>query len=289
LNKLPKPKLDAVYMRGIPFYTDEALFERTGVRVAFTGRAGGVSEGDLGELNLGFNTADAQERVEENRARLFDAVCAGATAHVWLNQVHGARVLDVESADEAHIEGVLAEGRAGADAVCVSVPGVAALLCFADCVPLVIVSPTGNFCVVHAGWKGVMAEIAREAVLRLVAADARTDAGASDAFATQNSNQVAAHASQFNCYIGPHIHAECFEVSSDLYEKFTQKFGKSAAFHKNFIDLNACLRQTLTNMGVLPENIADVNICTVCNSGEFYSYRASGGACGRHGALCVRL
>jgi hypothetical protein len=278
-------------MRGIPFYTDEALFERTGVRVAFTGRAGGVSEGDLGELNLGFNTADTRARVEENRARLFDAACAGATAHVWLNQVHGARVLDVESADEAHIEGVLAEGRAGADAVCVSVPGVAALLCFADCVPLVIVSPTGNFCVVHAGWKGVAAEIAREAVLCLVAADARTGTSASDAFGTPDTHaatQVAAHASQFNCYIGPHIHAECFEVSSDLHQAFVQQFGQDVSAGARHIDLGLALVQTLEGTGVVRERICDLDICTVCESQQFFSYRASGGVCGRHGALAYR-
>lgn len=36
------------------------------------------------------------------------------------------------------------------------------LLCFADCVPVVLVAP-GGFAVVHSGWKGTIARISAKA------------------------------------------------------------------------------------------------------------------------------
>ena len=51
------------------------------------------------------------------------------------------------------------KNKAGADAVVCTVPGVPVLLCFADCVPVVVVC-SGGFAVVHSGWRGTYAEIA---------------------------------------------------------------------------------------------------------------------------------
>ena len=74
----------------------------------------------------------------------------------------------------------------------------AALLCYADCVPVIIVSPTGRFAVVHAGWRGVDNLISVKAVRSMAYAD--------------EALLGADAASTYNVYIGPHIGPECFET-----------------------------------------------------------------------------
>ena len=74
-NTLPAPHLDArpCGARRISMLTDQALFDACGVRVAFTGRAGGVSEGVFASLNLGAHVQDNLDHVMENRARVMEA------------------------------------------------------------------------------------------------------------------------------------------------------------------------------------------------------------------------
>ena len=60
--------------------------------VAFSTRAGGVSEGPFASLNLGRATADEPERVDENRRRLLTEL-GGEVERLALNwQTHSATV-----------------------------------------------------------------------------------------------------------------------------------------------------------------------------------------------------
>ena len=51
-SSLPLPRLAARTIDSIPLFTDDALYDASSVRIAFTGRAGGASEGDYASLNL---------------------------------------------------------------------------------------------------------------------------------------------------------------------------------------------------------------------------------------------
>lgn len=201
--KLPEPALQACTRAGLSFLTDEPLFAATGVRMGFTRRMGGVSEPPYDSLNLGSHVGDSLPAVEENRRRLLAAADLDATALLTLNQVHGSRVLTVSSAAPAVLEATARAGAEGADGLAVGVPAVTALLCFADCVPVVVVSPSGAFAVAHAGWRGALAGIpakAVRAVAQLDAQAARSDFSPSD----------------YNGYIGPHIMAKCYECGEDV-------------------------------------------------------------------------
>ena len=71
-------------------------------------------------------------------------------------------MLTVGAAREvARVQRAAAEG---ADGIIVSAHEVGALLCFADCMPVIIVLPTGRFAVVHAGWRGIENEISAKAL-----------------------------------------------------------------------------------------------------------------------------
>lgn len=281
LQPLPLPVLEPADHPELDLLTDNALAERLGVRVAFSGRAGGVSEGEGGafrSLNLGAHVDDDPACVAENRRRLVEAFrCDEALRTVVPTQVHGTDVVLVEASDE---EEAIARAEAAADGVAVApeVDDAAVLLCFADCVPLIVVSPSGAYAVVHAGWRGAYGGIAGDAVRVLAEADV----------ARGFFPNVAAAAATYNVYRGPYIHAECFETGEDVRERFVERYGAACAPDDRHVDLGAALDADLRHAGVTAERIADAELCTVCHNERCFSYRAQKGACGRHGALALR-
>ena len=151
---LPLPRLVEGRFSNLTAFTDEALFEACGVRIAFIERLGGVSEPPYDSLNLGLHVNDNPESVRENRRRVCEAFGIDPTRLIVPNQVHGADVAVCENAgDIAETREFAAEGS---DAVAVGCDDVAALLCFADCAPVIIVAPSGKFAVAHCGWRGVV-------------------------------------------------------------------------------------------------------------------------------------
>lgn len=276
LRNIPKPQLDARQLgaRRIPALIDDGLARATGVRIAFTGRAGGVSAPPYDELNLGSHVGDDRAAVDANRARVLEALGVPAAKLIVPNQVHGTKGVQVVACDQESLSRAAAQAAEGADYLAVEVADVAAMLCFADCVPVIVVSPTGRFAVAHAGWRGAVARITSKAIASLARLDRR---------------ELGAGAAQwYNAYIGPHIRSECFECGAEVVRAFRQEFGDVAIADACHVDLAAAVSADLLSAGVQLDRIADAGICTRCRSEEFYSYRASGGTCGRHAAVAVR-
>ena len=252
---------------GLSFLTDDALFEETGIRIAFTSRQGGVSTGCYESLNLGSHVEDDPEAVEENRRILAHALGAAGVPLVVPNQVHGTQVVSVLSCDSAPEAQRLASQ--GADALLVGARSVAGLMCFADCVPVVAACNQG-FALMHAGWRGAVAGVVGK-TLGLMA------------------QQIGADLSQTNVYIGPHIHASCFETGEEVARQFKDAFGSSCLLDSRHVSLSEAVRIQAREAGVSNSRIVDAGICTKCHPDEYFSYRASGGRCGRHGAAAVRM
>ncbi len=269
--ELPIPKLDASLLGAHRLFalTDEALFEACGVRVAFTSRAGGVSTGAYASLNCANHVGDDVQAVQRNRQLVVEALAAGGQRPRLIvpSQVHGANIVDVN--DAAGFEVASAEAVQGADGIIVRCDDVAALLNFADCLPTILVAPDGSFAVVHAGWRGAVAHIARKAA-ELLIPEPSARAGV-------------------NAYIGPHIRSECFEVGEEVAERFAHEFGSAALADASHVSLCGAVRRDLQDAGLKAERIADAEVCTVCSSDKYYSYRASNGTCGRNAAVAVRM
>lgn len=274
LPALPLPALQARSSAGLSFLTDEALFTATGIRMGFSRRDGGVSEPPYDSLNLGDHVGDDPAAVAANRERLLAAAGLGGTDLVTLNQVHGDAVLSLGDDAPATWEAVCAAARAGADGVVVGVPNATALLCFADCTPVVVASPSGAFAVAHAGWRGALAGIPSAAVRALAALDAeRGFAGEPDGF---------------NAYIGPHIMAECYECGEELVGRFADRYGAACACGGDHLNLEAAVRASLAEAGIVADRVAAAGECTACHGDRYFSYRTSGGRCGRHSAFAGR-
>ena len=160
--------------------------EEHGVAFGFTERTGGVSASPYASLNLGTHVGDDPLAVAENRRRALAALGGEAYLDRLLvpNQVHGDNVVVVDSADASVLDSVRACIAKGADAIVCTQAQVPVMLCFADCVPVILTCP-GGFAVVHSGWRGTYARIAASAARVL-------------------SQVTCASIEQVHAYIGPH-------------------------------------------------------------------------------------
>ena len=264
---LPYPRLtESSFLSGnaeISVFTDEALYEACGTRIAFSTRRGGLSHGAYGQLNLGLEYGDDRATVEENRRILCDALGAGYAFDLLVSprQVHGCAFIEVGDNKTAR-----SSAKKEADGVICTTPNIPALLISADCVLVTLVAPTGNFALIHSGWRGSIASIAGVGLEHLVKA---TDC----------------LASEINCYIGPHIEACCYEVDSELLKGFVSEYGSACDAGDSHLDLASAVTCSLVRAGADRKRIAKTGYCTSCHNDMFFSYRAQGGTCGRHGAF----
>lgn len=266
---------DCAYERverdGVAIHTVPELFETCGVGVAFTERIGGTSEGPYDSLNLAAHVGDDPFRVDANRRLLLEAIGIGMLGDrlTTAEQVHGTRIAEVDLATAG--AGASAGGGRPpipqTDALMTRMPGIPLMLMYADCVPVILVSPSAPaVAVVHAGWRGAAAGIAGKAARQLSAR-----AGARD----------------IRAFIGPHIGGCCYEVGPEVVSHFDTAFATITEVSPH-LDLGAAVAADLERSGVPRGRQCHLGICTAHNTDRFYSFRADG-LTGRHGALAVIL
>ncbi|MGI6755643.1 MAG: polyphenol oxidase family protein [Atopobiaceae bacterium] len=260
-----EPQLTRYSSHGVTLLGD--MSRPCGVTLAFTERSGGVSVGAYSSLNLGDSCGDDPSAVAQNRRLALDAMGALPWEERLINprQVHGDKVVCVSGSSAEEIAAARREARQGADAMVCTVPEVPVLLCFADCVPIILVAP-GGFAVVHSGWRGTLARVSAKAAGVLCE---RTGAEPKDLLA----------------YIGPHIGVDDYEVSGELMARFGQEFGEKIKRNDAHLDLARCIEIALEDAGLSRPQIVCYEDSTASCTDRFFSYRAEAGTCGRHGAL----
>jgi polyphenol oxidase len=238
-----------------------------GFRNAFFTRRGGVSEGPFESLNFSVAVGDVESRVETNRALAASALAVAAEQLYFVSQVHGTHVVRLSGA-ETRAHTLTLE----ADAVTSANPEVACGVRTADCVPILLADLTsGQVAAVHAGWRGVAANIVVKAL-----------------------SSLGGRPKDWLAAIGPHISAAAFEVGEEValeLERCSAAVG-AVVHHGNgkaHADLRAIVRAQLTSAGVVAENIDDVFGCTLLEPERFFSFRRDGRVSGRHfSAICAR-
>ncbi len=237
----------------------------------FSTRDGGVSTGSFASLNLGLSVGDERAHVEENLRRLAASAGVPPALMLCVSQVHGDRLLDA-GARTAQAPDALTPPLGEADALACAEPGVAVGVKTADCVPILLVDPTGRqVAAVHSGWRGTQLRIVHKVARRLVETGAR------------EQTLLAA--------IGPCIRACCYEVSDELAETFRSTFGPSAAVRRGarwHLDLVQVVEDTLLAAGLARGQIdTGTAECTACDARRFFSHRRDGGRTGRHVSFAV--
>lgn len=150
----------------------------------------------------------------------------------------------------------------------------------ADCISLLLYDPVKKAIgSIHSGWKGTLKEIIVKAIEKMV-------------------TEYQSKPEDIICCICPSIRQCCFEVDEDVKDLFYNKYkdlknideiiklgDKKEDKQKYYIDTVKINIELLKNIGLKEENIIDSNICTMCHSKEFHSYRADGKSFGVNGAI----
>jgi purine-nucleoside/S-methyl-5'-thioadenosine phosphorylase / adenosine deaminase len=270
-------------------------------RTVFTSRLGGISEGPFASLNLDARSADEPGAVEQNRARVMgileaDDTVAEAEAGFgrrFVNplQAHGVRVVGAAEYVRDH-DGTPCDGltlNPNLDS------GLAALLLFADCVPVVLVGEV-DMAVVHGGWRGILGGVVQQGGRAMTS-------------------------SPGGAIIGPSIGPCCFTVGEEVAQAFAGRYGPEVVVTPGLagpapaggrpggrpglagpeadaaaaagsgvasvyrIDLWAAVTKALAEVGVNEGQVVNPRLCTACNKDFFYSYRREGPVTGRQGCI----
>jgi YfiH family protein len=177
---------------------------------------------------------------------------------VWLEQVHGAHVADLDAVPNPGGTG----GRVGpADAALTRRPGRVCAILTADCLPLLLAAESGDLvAAAHAGWRGIASGVIEAAVAAVTAA------GATPA--------------RLLAWLGPAIGPRHFEVGAEVRETLLAGDpGAEAAFAPNargrfMADLGTLARRRLEARGV--GRIYGGGECTFDAPDRYFSYRRDG-------------
>lgn len=209
-----------------------------GVEWLFTDRRDGVSVGEYAALNVGASVGDDPDAVAVNRSVI--AGYLGADALALVRQVHGRDVARLIAPASTPPE---------ADAVITDVPDLPIAVQTADCVPILLADVTGGrVAAVHAGWRGVVADVIGAAL------DDMAPAGAVQA------------------WIGPAICPGCYEVSEEVRAEVTAAAPEAFAQTRSgtpAVDVRAGVAGQLLRRGISAEIVGG---CTF-ESDDLYSFR----------------
>jgi YfiH family protein len=159
-------------------------------------------------------------------------------------------------------------GQHDADGLVSGAPRTACAVQIADCVPILLAARRA-VAAVHAGWRGTAAGVSAEAVAAL------------DRLDSSPSTLVAA--------LGPAIGPCCYQVDARVRDAFAQS-GYAHIAEEGFtsdgeghwrLDVSLINRKILETAGVPSSQIHESRVCTACDLGRFYSYRAEGPGTGR--------
>jgi len=214
------------------------------VRAYTTTRIGGFSKPPYNEFNLATHVGDDNEVVCSNR-QLLARVLSLPSEPLWLNQVHGIRVVEAKSIPNGF----------SADGMWTTKHQQVCAILTADCLPILFCDRNGGtVAAIHAGWKGLASGIL-EVMLEKIP--------------VVNKNLL--------IWLGPAISTSAFEVGQQVRDTFIKNlpqaqeaFTKKAKAHW-LANLYLLAKQRLLRKGVT--NIFGGNFCTYHEEKHFYSYR----------------
>lgn len=236
-----------------------------GVKVVYTTRLGGTSEGDYAHCNLGGKTGDDPNHVLANRVALSNAINAKLSL---VSQVHSGIAVDVDELfvmnrpfgfDVSGSKGETAQqvGEAADEPAVVEADGqvtaqknVALGMFAADCLPVLMAdAEAGVIGAAHCGRRGLQNGVIGATVEKMVAKGAKLE--------------------RIVATLGPCICGDCYEVGGDIADEFDAQFPGTftlSRFGQPGIDIAAAALQELAKAGVPADNVvssrARVNAAT---------------------------
>ena len=174
-----------------------------------------------------------------------------------LRQVHGAEVLIYDQHTRALTYPL------PYDAVITDKKRVSLGISTADCLPILMIDRSKKVIgAIHAGWRGMWRGVVQRAVNTMI-----------EVFESSPENILVG--------IGPAIGPCCYEVGTEVLSLF-QNFSDSPQEFiqeregKTYLDLSRAAQLKLNQVGIPPENIETIPLCTACRKDLFFSYRRDG-------------
>ena len=218
----------------------DVVFESERLKLGFTTRFGGVSEGAYKGLNLAGHVGDLPQNVAKNREILAAALGTAPFNLKFMRQINSNRVEILRDIDDE---------LPPCDGVITALKGVTLCVLVADCSPVLIADERrGVVAAVHAGRAGVTGKICTNAV-NLMASEFGCEAG------------------DLRVFVGANIKARNYEVGELDLGAFN-RYKNGGKF-----DIEAALRDEFTALGV--ERVEFDPRCTF-ETRELFSYRRDG-------------
>jgi YfiH family protein len=231
-------------------------------------RQGGASSGAFDSLNLGTNTGDDPARVLANRREALQAGGLAPDRAVFLQQVHGTRILEAGQADAGRGLEAFDAGLPACDAAFTRVRGLGLAIGQADCLALVLADrEAGLLGVAHAGWRGAVEDLAGSLARRLLAEGAA--------------------APRLQAFLSPCLGPRSLELGQEQHDAFRLrhpafKHYSSALQGGHFhLDLWTCVRYQLAAVGMDARQIQGLELDTAALPQLFFSHRRDLGWTGR--------
>lgn len=219
------------------------------IRCVTTTRAGGASAPPFDSFNMGDHVGDDPDAVATNRARLATSIGLGGDAVVWMNQVHGDRVVVVDGPVSGAVD--------DADGIVTTRPGLALAVVTADCVPVLMSDArAGVIAAVHAGRVGARNGVVPRAVEVMLA--------------------NGAHVADISVLLGPAVSGGNYEVPDEMAADVEAVLPGSRTTTPRGtagLDLRAGLANQLTGLGITSIGIDPR--CTVEDTTLFSHRRAA--------------
>jgi len=131
----------------------------------------------------------------------------------------------------------------------------------ADCVPVFLYDPSKNIIgLIHSGWKGTVENIVPNAIHLMEKNGAETG--------------------DIRCYLGPAIGKCCYEVNTEVADKFKKEAKVKLNNKKWRVGLHEHISYQLVELGIPIKNIRTSDICSY-ESPQCHSYRRDGENSGR--------
>ncbi|MGW3411196.1 peptidoglycan editing factor PgeF [Streptomyces sp. NPDC000888] len=220
----------------------------SGAHFAFTDRWGGVSAVPYEELNLGGAVGDDPAAVGTNRELAAKSLELDPARVVWMNQVHGK--------DVAEVDGPWTDPRLTppVDGLVTATRGLALAVLTADCVPVLLADPVaGVVAAAHAGRPGMVAGIVPEVI------------GAMESLGADPARIVAR--------TGPAVCGRCYEVPEAMRAEVAAvepaAYGETS-WGTPAVDVVAGVHAQLERLGV--RDLERSPVCTL-ESRDHFSYR----------------
>ncbi len=249
-----------------------SLLEIPNFHHAVTQRTHGVSPAPFASLNLGLHVGDEENAVRQNRQIVARALNYHADDCIFAHQPHGtpAHVVTPENCGRGAQD--FTDALPDCDALIVAHANTPAMILVADCAPLLFVDTRQQvLALVHAGWRGASAGIARKTIEKM-----RADFGC--------------QSEDLRVGIGPCLCVDCLEIGEEVAAQVLADGAAStciarAGRAKPHLNLRQLLIDDLARAQVLAGQIEALDVCSRCANEAYFSYRGDGGATGRFGLV----